>query len=63
MSRKFPIEIIRPDKHINIKSKHFAWSENSTSIADIEPLRKWISGSPPGDVNTYLIITDSHNQD
>jgi hypothetical protein len=32
-SRRFPIEIIRPDKYIKIKSKHFGYSEGCVYIA------------------------------
>ena len=32
---KISDEIIRPDKYRKIKSKHFGWSENSGSIAEI----------------------------
>jgi len=36
-NRRFPVETLRPDKYMKIKSKHFGYSENSTFIAAIEP--------------------------
>jgi hypothetical protein len=38
----FPIEIIGPDKYMKIKSTHFWWPENSTSI-----IVQSITGSTP----------------
>jgi hypothetical protein len=48
-----PIEIIRPDKYMKIKSKHFGYSENSTFIAEIITSIKRVLPCPFGVVSSH----------